>query len=245
MEAEVLHSFIKKYYLDGAVEEAKWLMNKDGINIKFLSTVGDCVGEIKVNIASSQDDTEVGILNTSALLSMVDILGGLTLIEIEKSASGIPMKMILSDSNYETYYHLADLNLFRKVPRVQEPPYHVEININSEFATKFIRGKGALDKNITRCTIESGKQNNTPGLKIEIGGKESLSHKVKFFHEDASCKGGVNKQSFNADIFKSIFQANKNFDSGVFKISNEGLACLTLITGPIECIYFIVKMVDE
>jgi hypothetical protein len=244
MNADLLYSFITKYYLDGSVEEAKWIFNDGKLKVDFLSSIGDCVGEIQINDESFDQKCEIGILNTSALISMVKILDGLMELNIEKSPNNIPIKLILNDSNFDTYYHLADLQLFRKVPRVDEPSYDLSMNIDMEFANKFIRGKSALDKEINHFTIESGTQNNIPGLKVEIGGKEALSHKIKFFHEDPSCKGEVKKQTFNGTVFKSIFGNNKNFDSGTLSISNEGLMKVVLQSDAITCTYFLVKSIE-
>jgi hypothetical protein len=153
------------------------------------------------------------------------------------------MKLQISDNQFETFYHLADLNLFENAPTVEEPPhYDITIDIDQEFTSRFVKAKNALDKSINRITIET--KQNTEGedcVEFVIGESSSHANKIKFF-TPAKYESPIEAIPFNGDILKLIFQANKDFDSGKIEIFNEGLAKITFTKENIKSKYFLVRL---
>lgn len=242
MVTSEISSFIKKYYLDGQCESAIWNQTQNGYSVDFYTNTKDCLGKIEFNTQIDDGDTKFGVFSTSQLLSLMTITDEYCSLNIERDLKGNPIKMQISDNQYETFYHLADLNLFENVPSIDEPDsYDISINIDSDFVNKFIKAKNALDKTVNRVLIESKlNSDNEKCTEFTIGENSSHANKIKFNiisqYDDA-----IEPIPFNGDILKLIFQANKEFNSGYIKIFREGLMKISFSRDNINSQYFLVR----
>jgi hypothetical protein len=243
MNTSEITSFVKKYYLDGQCESAIWNQSPTGYKVNFFTATKDCLGEIEFNTEIEDGETKFGVFSTSQLLSLMTITDEFYTLSLERDPKGNPMKLQISDNQFETFYHLADLNLFENAPSIEEPQnYNITIDIDQEFTSRFVKAKNALDKSINRITIET-KQNPERENCVELVIGESSSHanKIKFF-TPAKYDIQIEAIPFNGDILKLIFQSNKDFDSGKIEIFSEGLAKITFIKGNIKSKYFLVRL---
>jgi len=243
MNTSEITSFVKKYYLDGQCDSAIWNQSPTGYKVNFFTATKDCLGEIEFNTTVEDGETKFGVFSTSQLLSLMTITDEFCTLSLERDPKGNPMKLQISDNQFETFYHLADLNLFENAPTVEEPPhYDITIDIDQEFTSRFVKAKNALDKSINRITIET--KQNTEGencVEFVIGESSSHANKIKFF-TPAKYESLIEAIPFNGDILKLIFQSNKDFDSGRIEIFSEGLAKITFTKENIKSKYFLVRL---
>jgi hypothetical protein len=239
-------SFIKKYYLDGQCESAIWNQTNNGYLVNFYTNTKDCLGKIEFNTELEDGETKFGVFSTSQLLSLMNITNEYCSLSIERDLKGNSIKMQISDNQYETFYHLADLNLFENVPAIDEPEsYDIDINLDSDFVSRFIKAKNALDKTINRVLIETKLNNdNQKCVEFTIGENSSHANKIKF-NIISSYENDIEPIAFNGDILKLIFQANKEFTSANIKIFREGLMKINFHNDNIKSQYFLVRQSTE
>lgn len=234
MNREILLSFIKKYYLDGLSESVKWVVTKDNIQVRAAASTSDCISSITLRNEGYLEPETFGVLKTDQLISMVSILDdGLTL-----NVNG--NKLIATDKKYELQYQLADLSLIKSVPKIQQPEYDIDFEIQSDFISSFIQAKGALDKEINRVTFQS---NGDGHILMVFGDKSSLSNKISLKYPIISLKK-LPEIPFSSNTFKTLLNCNKVFDSAKIQISQEGLCRIYIDHGEIKCEYFIVRSMD-
>ena len=236
-------SFIKKYYLDGQCEAAVWNQTDKGYSVGFYTQTKDCLGHIELNTEVNDGETKFGVFNTSQLLSLMSITDDFCTLHLERDLKGNPIKLQISDNQFETFYHLADLNLFEPVPKVEEPDnYDITITLDQEFVARFIKARNALDKEINRVTISTlSTPEGEKSAEFTIGDSSSHANKIKF-NIPADYEGIPDELPFNVNIMKLIFQANKDFDTGEMKIFSQGLAKLVFTKDNITSLYFLVRL---
>lgn len=238
-----LVSFVKKYYLDGQCESAIWDQTDNGYKVGFYTLTKDCLGHIELNTELNDGETKFGVFNTSQLLSLMSITDDFCTLHLERDLKGNPIKLQISDNQFETFYHLADLNLFDNVPKVEEPEnYDVTINLDQDFIAKFIKARNALEKDINRVTVQTKSGlGDEKELEFVIGDSSSHANKIKF-SIGAEYDVELDEIPFNVNVIKLIFQANKDFDSGKMEIFREGLVKLTFTKENINSLYFLVRL---
>jgi hypothetical protein len=243
MNTSEITSFIKKYYLDGQCESAIWNQTLTGYNVNFYTTTKDCLGEISIITDTQDSTTTFGVYNTSQLLSLMNITDEYCNISIQKDIKENPIKLQISDNQFETFYHLADLNLFDNVPKIEEPEqYDINITLDMDFTSRFIKAKNALDKSVNRVLIETKLNNdNEKCVEFTIGENSQHANKIKF-NTISEYESGIEPMPFNADIFKVIFQSNKDFDSGSMQIYKDGLVKIEFIKKNISSKYYLVRL---
>jgi hypothetical protein len=236
-------SFIKKYYLDGQCESAIWNQTDKGYSIDFYTLTKDCLGKIELNTELNDGETKFGVFNTSQLLSLMSITDEFCQLNLERDPKGNPIKLQISDNQFETFYHLADLNLFEAVPKIDEPEsYDITIPLDQEFVARFIKARNALDKDINRVVISTlSTPEGEKSAEFTIGDSSSHANKIKF-NTPAEYEGIPDELPFNVNIMKLIFQANKDFDFGEMKVFSQGLTKVTFTKGNINSLYFLVRL---
>jgi hypothetical protein len=243
MVTSEISSFIKKYYLDGQCESAIWNQTDNGYLVNFYTNTKDCLGKIEFNTPIEDGETKFGVFSTSQLLSLMSITDQYCSLSIERDLKGNSIKMQISDNQFETFYHLADLNLFENIPSIDEPSeYDININLDTEFVNKFIKAKNALDKSINRVLIET-KLNNDMQKCVEFTIGESSSHANRIkFNIISEYNQNIESIPFNGDILKLIFQANKEFNTANMKIYKDGLLKLRFNKDNINSEYYLVRL---
>lgn len=238
-----LVSFIKKYYLDGQCESAIWNQSEKGYSVNFYTQTKDCLGNISLNTDINDGETKFGVFNTSQLLSLMSITDEFCTLRLERDIKSNPIKLQISDNQFETFYHLADLNLFDAVPNIDEPDhYDVTINLDQDFTNKFVKARNALDKDINRVTIQTKTGfNDEKEIEFVIGDSSSHANKIKF-SIPAEYDSELDEMPFNVNVIKLIFQANKDFNSGTIQIFREGLIKITFTKENINSLYFLVRL---
>jgi hypothetical protein len=242
MNKKILDKLIQSYYLKGMVESVIWNTESGKITIKFINQTKDCAGEITLENASiNLGDHELAFYSTTQLDNLIKIMDNHVELEV-MSEQSIPVKINISDKDFDLTYHLATKELIPSVPNINEPDdYDMDIEVNEDFIQKFIKAYSALDKP-SRFTVESIFK-EIQLAEFIIGESINYANKIKFQHE-ASFLLGSTKLPFSAPVFKEILTANKDANSGKISVSEQGLMKVEFKDDNITSIYYLVRLSD-
>lgn len=220
MEKLELQSIIEKYSLDGLIERVHWKIKDKTLTIPLIAEAKNFLGEIVVTF--DQEDTEFVVHNTSRLLKLLNITDKEISIVFEKNKH-IATKMKISDNNFKLNYVLSDIMLAPKIPKVEEPKYDIEFEIDENLTNKFVKAHKAIGNEAgekSKATFSISEKN----IKILIGDPSNYSNKVEFVHPahfDKELLIMFNDLNFPSLEIKTIFNNNKCLGKGF--ISSEGL----------------------
>ena len=200
------------------------------MKVSFISDDKTLLGEV----TSKEGDFpngEFGVYTTSQLKALLGVLE--SNVDVDSTESYIKF----SDKGTSVNYMLADLSVIPVVPDLKAvPPMNVEITLDDEFTSKFIKSKGALSESDT-FTFECNNNNGNIILGYSTINTNRISMKV-----DCKCDGDVSPISFSAKYLKEILNANRNSKSATLKISSQGLAHIQFETDNITSKYYLVEI---
>ncbi len=236
MNKETLMSVVDKYYLNGLCESVKWNVKDKQLNINAVLATKNAITQITCSDVDIED-SDLCIFNTSQLINLLSITDDFIELKVE-SIKSTPVKLNISDNQYDLSYHLSDATIIPSVATIDEPPsYDFEFDVNNEFITKFIKSYAALDKN-PRFTMQA-LGNEEKEIEIVMGAAEQHANKIKY-KETGDYIIGTDVIPFPANIFKEIFSANKNATGKIY-VSSMGLAKVTFEEENIKVIYFVAR----
>jgi hypothetical protein len=240
MNKEILTKVIDKYYLNGTVESAKWVLKNKNITVDFITPFKNLVGKITCSNIDLED-CEIGIYNTTQFYKLVKIMDKTIILKLGKSERGTPLELAMSDNQYDLNYYLSDLNLIETVPTINEPNYYdATVPINNEFISLFINAKKALG-DIKQFTIKSELIDNEMFLNIVLGEGSGYANKIKF-RTPCEAMLGLSELPFPADIMNEILKANEGMEEGKIEVSEQGLMKLTFKEDGADSIYYLVRL---
>jgi hypothetical protein len=240
MNKQTLTSTVDKYYLNGTVEAVKWVVKDKAVTIDFITPFKNLVGKV-ISPNFDLEDSEVGIYNTSQLYKLVKIMNDTVVLKLNKSERGTPLELTLADNQYDLNYYLSDLNLIETVPSINEPAdYDAELDIDSDFISKFTNAKKALG-DVKQFTTKSEVNDGTMELLITIGEGNGYANKIKF---KTKCEAlfGLDEIPFPADVMMEVLKANEDATEGKLQISQEGLMKISFKEDGIESTYYLVRL---
>ena len=230
MKKASIESFINRYNLGGEVESVKITSSDSQMAVSFISDDKTLLGEV----TSKEGDFpngEFGVYTTSQLKALLGVLE--SNVDVDSSESYIKF----SDKGTSVNYMLADLSVIPVFPYLKAvPPMNVEITLDDDFTSKFIKSKGALSESDT-FTFECKNNNGNIILGYSTINTNRISMKV-----DCKCDGDVAPISFSAKYLKEILNANRNSKSATLKISSQGLAHIQFETDNITSKYYLVEI---
>jgi hypothetical protein len=233
-----LLTFISKYSLGNNVEAVK-IVTKTGdksLNVGCISDEKSFLGKIQMLNFDATEDLEVGIHNTSKLKSVLAVLSEDIEITPVKSDDRVVGLSIVDDAT-EVYFASADLDVIPSVPNLKTlPPFSVEITLDKDFVTKFIKAKNALS-DVNSFTVLPGKDNK---VELVIGHSQGTnSNKIKLAVKCAAGKDTVTRPiNFSAKYFKEILAANSEVDATTLFIAEKGLAYAKFEKGDFKAEYY-------
>ena len=132
---------------------------------------------------------------------------------------------------------LADLSVIPSVPDLKGlPNFDVQIKLDQNFITKFIRAKGALaDENNFTFVSKGGKN------QIIIGFSNINTNRISI-DVDATTEGDVSGISFSATYLKEILVANKESNDATLDISTQGLSHIHFTADEYTSDYYLVEI---
>ena len=234
MEKSKLQSFINRYYLAGNCEAVTLKENATGVGCDLIDQDQTIVGKLQWKTSPFMKGS-LGINHTGALTKMLGAVGENIDIQVQ-DAAGKNYAMKISEGSTKLTFMLADTTVIPAVPTINaEPDYLVDINVDDDFITKFIKAKNALpDAKNFAVQVKGGKiifvinytTINADNISFEIGNTTVADM-------DPIC--------FSADKLKEVLIANKG-DQGTLHVSPDGLARIDFVGPDFESSYWLVQL---
>ena len=230
MKKASLEQFINRYNLGGEVESVKITSTDSEMKVSFISDDKTLLGEV-TSKEGEFPNGEFGVYTTSQLKALLGVLE--SSMDVDSTESYIKF----SDKGTSVNYMLADLSVIPVVPDLKAvPPMNVEITLDDEFTSKFIKSKGALSESDT-FTFECKNNNGEIILGYSSINTNRISMKV-----DCKCDGDVSPISFSAKYLKEILNANRGSKSANLQISSQGLAHIEFEKDNLTSKYYLVEI---
>ena len=234
MEKSKLQSFINRYYLAGNCEAVTLKEAEQSITCELIDMDQTVVGKIKWNTAPFMKGM-LGINHTGALIKMLGAVGENISIDV-KEAAGKNYAMKISEGTTQATFMLADTTVIPAVPTINaEPDYLVQIAVNDEFISKFIKAKNALpDAKNFAVQVQNGI------IKFIINYTTVNSDNITF---EVGTSSGVDMEPvcFSADKLKEVLVANRG-DVGQLHVSPDGLSRIDFVGSDFESSYWLVML---
>jgi hypothetical protein len=234
MEKSKLQSFISRYYLAGNCEAVKLNENDKGVGCELIDMDQTVVGKIQWNTDPFMKG-ELGINHTGALIKMLGAVGENIAIDV-KDAAGKNYAMTISEGSTKATFMLADTTVIPAVPTINaEPDYQIQIPVNEEFISRFIKAKNALpDAKNFAVQVTNGV------IKFIINYTTVNSDNISF--EVGNTPGeDMDPVCFSADKLREVLIANRG-DVGQLHVSPDGLARIDFVGTDFESSYWLVML---
>ena len=214
MEKQQLNRFVSKYNLAGLVESVKWESKDGSLTTSFISDDKSVLGSVTMTEFEGMN-SEFGVYDTTKLTKMLSVLGNnvdFSILDIDGKSVSLKFK----DKSTSVNYMLADLSVIPNVPDLKQlPDFNVEIKLDTNFISTFIRAKGALqDENNFTFTCKDNKGS------IVLGYSNINTNRINI-DVDCTCDGDIKPISFSATYLKEILVANKEATDATLKISSQ------------------------
>ena len=238
MNKNQLTNFITKYTLGGEIKSTKWTSNGSSLSTRFISGDKSVVGSVTLSKFNHLAPCELGVYNTGQLSSLLSVLGDD--VELNLSQSGdkfISMEFEDTKRKTKSKYMLSDLSVIPTPPELKNLPdsFELGIKVDPYFINTFTSGKSALSEAETFTILtENGE------TKIVIGYASIASNRVTIPVETTKYKM-MEPISFNANMFASILQSNKDCESATLEVSSQGLSRIKFSIDNYDSEYFLVS----
>lgn len=230
MKKQSIENFMAKYSLGGEIESVKIESNDTSMSVQFISDDKTLLGNV-LSDNGNFPNGQFGIYTTSKLKSLLSVL------EPNVNINSAEAYIKFSDNNTSVNYMLADLAVIPVVPDLKQlPDFDVEITLDDDFISKFIKAKAALNESDT-FTFECKDGDGRVILGYSTLNTNRISLKV-----DCKCNGNIQPISFSARYLKEILNSNRSSKSASLKISSQGLAYVSFSTDEIQSNYYLVQI---
>jgi hypothetical protein len=236
MEKGKLSKFINKYSLGGLVESVKWECKENSLLTSFISDDKSVLGNVTMK-DFQYTDISFGVYDTSKLVKMLGVLGE----EVEFDMNVVDDKatsLKCKDGSTSINYMLADLSVIPTVPDLKQlPEFDIQIKLDSNFISKFIKAKGALsDENNFTFMLKNKKP------VIVLGYSNINTNRISIDVQCDKITDDVTPIVFSATYLKEILIANKEAKDATLNISSKGLAHVHFEIGGYESNYYLVEV---
>ena len=236
-DKRIIDSFIDKYHLGGNIERIKWVSDNESLSANFINDSQNLVGKI-ITKNFQFPVGEFGIYSTSTLSKLLGILENEVMFEVQKEG-GTPSKFIMADTSMDIKFNLADPQVIPNVPAINKTEGNVEIELDEEFTTKFIKAKDAASEEVFYVSTQDGFTSKE--VAFTIGNKSTNSVSFSKDIEEGGLDIKLDNIPFNADLVKEIFKHNKRFEHGWVQINPKGLMTFAFKFGDLETNYYLVR----
>ena len=235
MNKNKVSRFIDKYYLSGNVASVVLNSKGDTLSTRFITGDKSLLGELSMN-SWNFEDVELGVYNTEQLVKLLDVLSDDVEMKLTK-AGDKAISLEVTDGTASVNYMLSDLSVINKPPKLKKiPEFHVKVKVDAKFIQKFISGKSAL-ADTDSFTVITDNDN----VKVVIGYSSINTNRVTIPVE-TDVYEEINKVSFNANLFRDVLSANKECESAVLEVSEDGLARINFKVDNYNATYYLVAL---
>ena len=237
----IVQNVISKYYL-GEIERVKWEIRDNHLTINFAAPSRMVLGSVRCG-DFPLEDADLAIYNTKKLSNLISICSGDLLLELEKQKEML-LKLNISDLNFNLSYALSDPLLIKKAGKVKPVDgWDIELKITREEIGNLLKAKSALADIDNMLVTTTQDLDGVDVCEFVFGDEAGHNNKITY-----QLKGEIKKDNikirYNSDMLKTILNANKDVDEGLFKISQEGLMYLSFQNENIESEYYMVPQED-
>ena len=242
MKKQTIETFIKKYSLNGIIDSVKWNVNSTDktLNTNSITEEKNVLVDVKhMQFDAIAEDCEVGIYETSKLIKMLSVMSDEVSLSLNKKDDKIT-SVNISDTTTVAQFITADLSVIPTAPNLKKlPDFTVEIELNDEFVSKFIKAKNALPEVDTFTLL----MNKNKKLEMVIGYSTLNSNRITLSVTAADGKNVVSKNlSFNAKYLKEILTSNSDCSNAILKVSDAGLAMVQFTNSEFNSTYYMVEV---
>jgi len=210
MNKQKLTGFVEKYSLGNTIESVPWSVKSNTLTTNFVSEDRTLLGSVTLN-SFDLDDSEVGIYNTTQLQKMISVLGSDVTVKFKK-AEERAIAIDMTDGDVSLNFMLSDLDIIPKAPKLKTlPDTTVEIEMNNDFITKFVRAKNALSESDNFTVIS----NNI--CQVILGESDTNTNKINI-NVKTVVNNNLSAISFNANYLKEILAANRDHTTGKMEV---------------------------
>ena len=237
MDKYKLTRFIDKYHLGGNVNSVVINSLGDILKTRFITGDKQLLGELEMNSWNFQD-VELGVYDTEQLSKLLGVLDDNVTIKL-KGVGDKAIALEISDQYSTVNFMLSDKSVINQPPPLKKiPEFQLKVNVNTKFITRFISGKSALPDTDTFTVItNSSKVNLVIGYAVINTNKVTIPVEVDTYED-------IEKVSFNANLFRDVLVANKECETAVLEISQEGLARINFKVDQYDATYYLVAVQD-
>ena len=237
MNKHILTRFISKYNLNGNVSSVVLNSKDDTLSTRFITGDKSLLGELKLDNWTFED-ANLGVYDTEQFSKLLDVLSDDIKINL-KSFDTKAVALEVSDDYAKVNYMLSDLSVINQPPELKQlPEFQVKIKVDTKFITKFIAGKGALPDTDTFTVVTD---NDT--AKVVIGYSAINTNRVTLPVETETFED-ISRVSFNANLFKEVLSANKECESALLEVSEQGLSRISFNIDDYSVVYYLVAVQD-
>lgn len=230
MEKSKFEGFINRYSLAGEIESVIINSEKDTLSVKMISDDKSLLGSVSMENKSFPEG-RFGVYTTSQLKQLLSVLDD----DITVNATEYSLKF--NDKGTRVNYMLAKESIIPKVPETKRlPDFDIEVKLNSDFISKFIKSKSALAEADSFTFTSKGKK-----AQVILGYSTSNSNMISLDVE-SNVTDNVKPISFSAKYLKNILLANKESSDAVLRISTEGLAHVKFDDGTYKSEYYLMEV---
>jgi hypothetical protein len=242
MKKQTLEKFIRKYSLNGLIQSVKFVVKASEKKLTTSAITEEKNVLIFVtldNFDAIAEECELGVYQTSILSKMVSVLGEEITLTLNKTDDKI-ISVNLEDGAVEAQFVTADLAVIPATANLKKiPEYNVEIALDADFVSKFIKAKNALP-DVDIFTLLMNKKKT---LDMVIGYSMLNSNRITLALNPTKGKDAVTKNiNFSAKYFKEILSANSECDNAILKVSDAGLATVTFTSDNFVSTYHMVEI---
>ncbi len=236
-DKRIIDSFIDKYHLGGNIERIKWVSDNESLSAKFINDSQNLVGQITTKNFQFPVG-EFGIYSTSTLSKLLGILENEVIFDVNKEGN-TPSKFIISDTSMDVSFNLADPQVIPNIPTINKMEGNVEIELDEEFTTKFIKAKDAVGEEVFYISTRDGFTSKEVTFTIGNNNTNSVSFAIGIVEGSSDIE--LDNIPFNSDLVKEIFKHNKRFELGFVQINPKGLMTFAFKFGDLETNYYLVR----
>lgn len=242
MKKSTLEQFVKKYNLNGNIQSVKLSIDSKLTQLKThtMTEEKNVLVDVTYNkFDAITEDVTFGIYDTAKLKSMLGVVADEITLTLNKK-DDVVKSLVISDGSTDAQFITADLSVIADVPNIKKlPEFNLEIELNSDFVSKFTKAKNSLPE-VDSFTLMMNKKNQ---LELILGYSSINSNRIKLSVTTANGKNTVGKVSnYNAKYLKEILAANSDCDNAVLKVSDAGLAMVTFIANDFVSTYYMVEL---
>jgi len=247
MEKSRLESFIKKYYLNGLLNQVRWLSKENKLSTTAMTSCRKFMANVTLENFDAFKDTELGVLDTSLITRMLNVLGSDVTFTLATDPDDVNRvtSVLMADDKSEMSIVAGDLSVIHQSPNLKTLPLSdVEIKLSEDFISRFFKAKGALS-DVELFTLAMSKKRGR--LEMVLGySVNSNINRISLDVETVDGKDKVTKPiSFSAKVLKEIITANSEGKDAVLKVSEAGIAFVEYADTGLTSKYYMIKVDTE